>query len=118
MLKYQFNEHGVCLDPTVHYSLKNNYAIIVITIAEHEGNWGFGYKINVDIGGFSGCSGPIGKNQMKYSSEREALLAATDYVADHIKSEKKRKDPKLHPLFSCFAEFWSYYESIRQLSIF
>lgn len=118
MLKYQFNEHGVCLDPTVHYSLKNNHAQVLITIAEHDGKWGFGYKVHIDIGGFSGSSRPICQDRMEYSSEKAALLAATDFVAEHIKSEKARKDPKLHPLFSCFLEFWSYYESIRQLSIF
>lgn len=118
MLKYQFNEHGVCIDPTVPYSLKNNYAIILITIAEQGGKWGFGYKVHIDIGGFSCVSGPICKDRMEYSSEREVLLAATDYVAEHIKSEKKQKDPKHQQLFSCFADFWSYYESLRQLSIF
>lgn len=117
-MKFEFNSNGVCINPAVHYFLQNERCTLLITLAEIAGKCGFGIKVEIYFGNHFGTSWGVSQKRLHYDSQQTALLAATDQVAGLIKHEKSQHEPQHHPDFACFADFYKYHQSLRQLSIF
>lgn len=118
MLKYVFNEHGVCVNPTVPFRLKDDSCLLEISVAEFSGKWGYAINFNIYFGSHMGSSWGVQSKRCNYDTEKAALLAATDDAVDHIRKEKERQEPQFLPKFKCFSPLFQYHESLRQLSIF
>ncbi len=118
MPKYEFNDSGVCINPQVPYLLLNKGCELKISIAEHEGKWGYGYHVEILFGSCAGCGMGVAQVRCNYQTEKEVLIAVTDVVAEWIKATQANQQPHYRPQFSCFKSFWEYHESLRQLSIF
>lgn len=118
MPKYEFNPHGVCINPQVPYLLQNEKCELKISIAEHGGKWGYGYHAKILFGNWQSSSCGVAQVRCSYQTEKEVLIAATDAIAEWIKSTQAYQEPQYRSQFSCFKSFWEYHESLRQLSIF
>ena len=90
---YKINDFLVAEKPIIEtiYADKNFYA--VISMAEHDGRWGYGYKTAVQGSltgcSISSCSPSFSKNVASFSSKNDARLAALKYLMQSFKKQEK-----------------------------
>ena len=91
----EWNEHGVCLDPTSQtVQVKKLYNFIAtIKMGEYEGRFSYGYDIRCALGGCSGgpfCAGAV------YNTEREAWCAGWTFAKGRVAGELDLSDTESH----------------------
>ena len=93
-MKYEFNEHHVCTNPTIFLQIqtKEHYATLKICQLPN-GKWVYGYRFGVSFGNFSGCSGPASLHGEQYPTEDSAKKAILNiYTTSIQKMIKKAKE--------------------------
>jgi len=83
MKQYEWNEHGVCLNPNKIEKRFDNYNYIVIKTAYSDGWWYEGRDLSYATGGV-GC--PVSLEGDKFSTEHDAIMAAIGHATNDVQN--------------------------------
>lgn len=114
MTGFEWNEHGVCLNPEMAFELqvgKLAWDKIEVEVGELDGRW----YVGTTCGMGNGCrSGPVCKRGTPHASREEAIRAGADEVYNDLLEKKKHDRCSLAPA----QPFFDWRDGLYQFKLF